>query len=62
MRVVSWRRNHSASGYNAVSHSGRNGRITPAVLGVPNASKHGTMLEVAHNGADWLRNPCRLRD
>ena len=34
--------------------------INPTTWGVPNASKRGTKLEVAHKWARWLHNPCRL--
>ena len=36
---------------------GQIGYITPAVWGVLNK---GTKSKVAHMGADWLHNPCRL--
>ena len=39
---------------------GRNGYITPAVLGVPNSAERGVKSVVAHWWADWLHNPCRL--
>ena len=34
--------------------------ITPAVSGVPNASRTRTKSEVAHKWAHWLHDPCRL--
>ena len=34
------------------------GYITPAVLGVPNASEWETKSAVAHKWAHWLHNPC----
>ena len=40
---------------------GPGGYITPTALGVPNASEHGTKLEVAHKWAGWLHTPCRPR-
>ena len=39
---------------------GRMGYITPAVWGVPNASKCETKSEVDHMWVDWLHHPCRL--
>ena len=41
---------------------GRNGYITPAVLGVPNSAERGGQCVVAHGWAEWLHNPCRLGD
>ena len=40
--------------------SGRISYVSPAVMGVPNASKRGTKSEVAHKWADWLCHPRRL--
>ena len=39
---------------------GRNGYITPAVLGDPNSAERGVKSVVAHWLADWLHSPCRL--
>ena len=41
---------------------GQNGYVTPAVSGIPTASKRGAKSEVAHLWAKWLRHPCRLGD
>ena len=41
---------------------GQSGYATPAVSGIPTASKRGGGLEVAHKWAKWLRLPCRLGD
>ena len=41
---------------------GQGGYITPAVSGIPTASKRGGKSEVAHLWAKWLRQPCRLGD
>ena len=38
--------------------SGPSGYMSPAVLGVPDASQRRTKLEVAHNWAHWLHNSC----
>ena len=40
--------------------SGQGGYITPAAWGVPTASVQGAESKVAHKGAWWLHNPCRL--
>ena len=40
--------------------TGLGGYITPANLGVPNASGRGTKVEVAHNLAGWLHIPAAL--
>ena len=42
--------------------SGRNGYLTPAVSGIPAASKRGAKSEVAHKWANWLPHPCRIGD
>ena len=42
--------------------SGQSGYLTPAVSGIPTASKRGAKSEVAHLWAKWLRHPCRLGD
>ena len=42
--------------------SGQNGYLTPAVSGIPTASKRGAKSEVAHKWARWLRHPCHLGD
>ena len=42
--------------------SGRNGYLTPAVSGVPNASERGAKSEVAHKWANWLPHLCRIRE
>ena len=42
--------------------SGQSGYVTPAVSGIPTASKQGAKSEVAHLWAKWLRHPCRLGD
>ena len=42
--------------------SGRNGYLTPAVLGSPTASERGAKSEVAHKWANWLPHPCRIGD
>ena len=41
---------------------GQSGYVTPAVSGIPSASKRGAKSEVAHLWAKWLRHPCRLGD
>ena len=41
---------------------GQSGYATPAVSGIPTASKRGAKSEVAHLWAKWLRHPCRLGD
>ena len=40
--------------------SGRNGYLTPAVLGSPTAAERGAKSEVAHKWAKWLPHPCRI--
>ena len=40
--------------------SGQGGYITPTAWGVPTASERGAKSEVAHKGARWLHDPCRL--
>ena len=40
----------------------QSGYVTPAVSGIPTASKRGAKSEVAHLWARWLRHPCRLGD
>ena len=42
--------------------SGQNGYLTPAVSGIPTASKRGAKSEVAHKWAKWLPHPCRIGD
>ena len=42
--------------------SGQNGYLTPAVSGIPTASKQGAKSEVAHKWAEWLPHPCRIGD
>ena len=42
--------------------SGRIGYLTPAVSGIPTASKRGAKSEVAHKCAKWLPHPCRIGD
>ena len=42
--------------------SGRNGYLTPAVSGIPTASKLGVKSELAHKWAKWLPHPCRIGD
>ena len=42
--------------------SGQNGYLTPAVSGIPTASKRGAESEVAHKWAKWLPHPCRIGD
>ena len=42
--------------------SGQSGYVTPAVSGIPTASKRGAKSKVAHLWAKWLRHPCRLGD
>ena len=42
--------------------SGQIGYLTPAVSGIPTASKRGAKSEVAHMWANWLPHPCRIRD
>ena len=41
---------------------GQSGYVTPAVSGIPTASKRGGKSQVAHLWAKWLRHPCRLGD
>ena len=40
----------------------QNGYVTPAVSGIPTASKRGAKSEAAHLWEKWLRHPCRLGD
>ena len=40
--------------------SGQIGYLTPAVSGIPAASKRGAKSEVAHRWAKWLPHPCRI--
>ena len=42
--------------------SGQSGYVTPAVSGIPTASKRGAKSEVAHKWAKWLPHPCHLGD
>ena len=42
--------------------SGQIGYLTPAVSGIPAASKRGAKSEVAHKWAKWLPHPCRIGD
>ena len=42
--------------------SGQSGYLTPAVSGIPAASKQGAKSEVAHKWAKWLPHPCRIGD
>ena len=42
--------------------SGQTGYLTPAVSGIPTASKRGTKSEVAHKWAKWPPHPCRIGD
>ena len=42
--------------------SGQCGYPTPAVSGIPTASKRGIKSEVAHKWANWLPQPCRIGD
>ena len=42
--------------------SGQSGYLTPAVSGIPTASKRGAKSEVAHKWAKWLPRPCRIGD
>ena len=42
--------------------SGQNGYLTPAISGIPTASKRGAKSEVAHKWAKWLPHPCRIGD
>ena len=42
--------------------SGQSGYLTPAVSGIPTASKRGAKSEVAHKWAKWLPHPCHIRD
>ena len=42
--------------------SGQSGYLTPAVSGIPTASKWGAKSEVAHKWAKWLPHPCRIGD
>ena len=39
---------------------GQSGYVTPAVSGIPTASKRGAKSEVAHLWARWLCHPCHL--
>ena len=41
---------------------GKHGYLTPAVSGIPTASKRGAKSEVANKWANWLPHPCRIRD
>ena len=41
---------------------GQSGYVSPAVSGIPTASKRGGKSEVAQLWAKWLRHPCRLGD
>ena len=41
---------------------GQSGYVTPAISGIPTASKRGEKSEVAHLWANSLRHPCRLGD
>ena len=42
--------------------SGQSGYLTPAVSGIPTASKRGAKTKVAHRWAKWLPHPCRIGD
>ena len=42
--------------------SGQSGYLTPAVSGIPTASKRGAKSEVAQKWAKWLPHPCRIGD
>ena len=42
--------------------SGQSGYLTPAVSGIPTASKRGAKSEVAHKWAKWLPQPCGIGD
>ena len=42
--------------------SGQISYLTPAVSGIPAASKRGAKSEVAHKWAKWLPHPCRIGD
>ena len=42
--------------------SGQSGYLSPAVSGIPTASKRGAKSEVAHKWAKWLTHPCRIGD
>ena len=42
--------------------SGQIGYLTPAISGIPTASKRGAKSEVAHMWANWLPHPCRIGD
>ena len=42
--------------------SGQSGYLTPAVSGIPTASKRGAKSEVAHKWAKWLHHACRIGD
>ena len=42
--------------------SGQSGYLTPAVSGIPTASKRGAKSEVAHKWAKWLPHRCRIGD
>ena len=41
---------------------GQSGYVTPAVSGIPTASKRGAKTEAAHLWTKWLRHPCRIGD
>ena len=41
---------------------GQSGYVTPAVSGIPTASRRGGKSEMAHLWAKWLHHPCRLGD
>ena len=41
---------------------GQGSYLTPAASGIPSASDRGAESQVAHLWAEWLLNPCRLRD
>ena len=41
---------------------GQSGYVTPAVSGIPTASKRGGKSKVAHLWGKWLCHPCRLGD
>ena len=42
--------------------SGQIGYLTPAVSGIPAASRRGAKSEVAHKWTNWLPHPCRIGD
>ena len=54
--VQSWKQNQKWP------TSGQSGYLTPAVSGIPTASKRGAKSEVAHKWAKWLPHPCRIGD